>query len=136
MNFQLDARLAADSILIGHMGLSQLRLMNDARFFWLVLIPRKTDASEITDLDFDERGALIEEIAEASAFLRNRLPIDKINVGALGNIVRQLHVHIIGRVAGDDAWPGPVWGAGEPTPYEPAFGEGLAREIALEMGLG
>ena len=133
MSFALNSRLAADTILVGELPLSQLRLMDDQRFLWLVLVPRKADVCEIIDLDARERGALMEEIADVSTFLRAR-GAEKINIGALGNIVRQLHVHVVARVVGDEAWPGPVWGAGEAVPYEKGFGEGLAREIAEGLG--
>ncbi len=134
MSFLLHPRLAADSLFIGDMKLSQLRLMNDQRFLWLLLAPRRADLSELIDLNVQERGVLMEEIAAVSSFLRAR-GAEKINVGALGNIVRQLHIHVVARIIGDEAWPGPVWGAGQALPYEKGFGEGLAREIAVELGL-
>ncbi len=86
--------------------------MNDARFPWLILVPRRPGLVELVDLQPAERAALMEEIAGVSVALSARRGVDKINVGALGNIVPQLHVHIVGRAVGDDAWPGPVWGFG------------------------
>src|SRR6185436_17111838 len=92
--------------------LSQLRLMDDLRFPWLVLVPRIEGASEWLDLEPPEQRLLLEELNAAAQTLRRWAPCDKLNIGALGNIVRQLHVHLVARREGDAAWPGPVWGAG------------------------
>ena len=108
MSFALDPRLAADTLPIGDLALSRALLMNDARYPWLILVPRRAGLSEIVELAAQDRAVLIEEIAAASAFLRALPHVDKLNVGALGNIVAQLHVHVIGRAVGDPAWPGPV----------------------------
>jgi diadenosine tetraphosphate (Ap4A) HIT family hydrolase len=110
--FELDPRLAADSRLLADGPLSQLRLMDDARFAWLVLVPRVIGAVELIDLDEHDQQLLLKEIKHAGTLLRASGSCDKLNIGALGNIVRQLHVHIVARTAGDAAWPGPVWGAG------------------------
>jgi len=118
MSFVLDPRLEADSVFIADGPLSQLRLMDDARFPWLVLVPRVPGATEWIDLDGASQRLLLAEINQAGALLRQHFaPIDKLNIGALGNIVRQLHVHVVGRREGDAAWPGPVWGAGTRRPY-------------------
>jgi diadenosine tetraphosphate (Ap4A) HIT family hydrolase len=129
MNFSLDPRLAADTLEIGELGLSRLLLMNDARFLWLVLVPRIDNLTEIVDLDVGDRSRLMDEIAACSLWLRARAGVDKVNVGALGNIVRQLHVHVIGRATGDDAWPGPVWGAGAGRRYDSDAAAALAEDI-------
>ena len=118
MSFVLDARLAADTFPIGDLELSRVLLMDDARFCWLILVPRQADSSELVDLDARNRTVLMEEIAAVSEVLRGRPDVDKINVGALGNIVRQLHIHIIARSEGDPGWPGPVWGHGLREPYQ------------------
>jgi diadenosine tetraphosphate (Ap4A) HIT family hydrolase len=110
--FELDPRLALDSHLLADGPLSQLRLMDDLRFPWLVLVPRVAGASELSDLDTARQLQLLAEINDANALLAGWQPCDKLNLGALGNIVRQLHVHLVGRREGDAAWPGPVWGAG------------------------
>ena len=125
MSFALDRRLAADTLPIGDLALSRALLMNDARYPWLILVPRRLGLSEIVELAAQDRAALIEEIAAASAFLRALPGVDKLNVGALGNVVKQLHVHVLGRAIGDSAWPGPVWGAGEARPYESGVAEAL-----------
>jgi diadenosine tetraphosphate (Ap4A) HIT family hydrolase len=129
VSFVLDTRLAADTVPVGDLALSRLLLMDDARFFWLILVPRQENLSELVDLDAHKRAVLMEEIAAVSEVLRGRPDVDKINVGALGNIVRQLHIHIVARRIGDAAWPGPVWGAGAPQRYEPL----LARELAADL---
>ena len=110
--FVLDPRLAADSLMLADGPLSQLRLMDDARFAWLVLVPRVADATEWIDLDGANQRLLLAEVNRAGRLLRATGPCAKLNIGALGNIVRQLHVHVVARTEDDAAWPGPVWGSG------------------------
>jgi diadenosine tetraphosphate (Ap4A) HIT family hydrolase len=118
MKFTLDPRLASDTFEIADLGLSRALLMNDARYPWVILMPRRQGVVEITDLTSADRATLTEEIAHACAIVRALPDVEKVNVGALGNIVRQLHIHIVGRNAHDFAWPGPVWGAGSARPYQ------------------
>lgn len=134
--FTLDPRLEADSLSLVDMPLSSVRLINDARFPWLVLVPRKPGLSEIIDLEPQERALLMEEIALAAHALRAVTGCDKLNVGALGNVVRQLHVHVVARFEGDLAWDGPVWGAGKAEPYEPDAREQLSAEILSQLQAG
>ena len=115
--FTLDPRLAADTIPVGDLALSSVLLLNDARFPWLVLVPRRAGASEITDLSDADSAALIQEVRVATRVLQDLAKPDKINVGALGNVVAQLHVHVVARFRSDPAWPGPVWGFGTRAPY-------------------
>jgi diadenosine tetraphosphate (Ap4A) HIT family hydrolase len=117
--FALDPRLAADTAPVGDLALSTLRLMRDARFPWAILVPRIAGAVEIADLSPADRATLMEEVAQVSHALRRVAPCDKLNVGALGNLVPQLHVHVVARRKGDAAWPGPVWGSGGAEPYGP-----------------
>jgi diadenosine tetraphosphate (Ap4A) HIT family hydrolase len=117
--FILDLRLAVDSEPVLTLPLSDVRLMNDARFPWLIMVPRRMGKAEIIDLDPPDRTALMEEIAAVSHALKAATDCQKLNVAALGNIVRQLHVHIVARRTGDPAWPGPVWGSGEAVAYRP-----------------
>lgn len=126
-DFALDPRLAADTRPITSLPLCDVLLMNDARYPWLVLVPRRRGLVEIADLDTDAQATLWQEVDRASAALRALVPCDKLNLGALGNIVRQLHVHLVARREGDAAWPGPVWGNGKAEPYEP-----VAREVLVE----
>lgn len=116
-SFILDARLDSDTRLVASLALCDVRLMDDARFPWLVLVPRHHGLVEIADLPADEQPLLWQEVNRASAALRAVAPCDKLNLGALGNIVRQLHVHVVARREGDAAWPGPVWGSGKAEPY-------------------
>ena len=117
MTFQLDSRLDADTIPVGDLALSSILLLNDARFPWFVLVPRRPGVSEITDLSNEDYAQLSGEIRIATGVMLELAKPDKVNVGAIGNIVTQLHVHVIGRFRSDPAWPGPVWGHGTRTPY-------------------
>ncbi len=117
MSFVLDSRLAADTVHVGDLPLSSVLLMNDARFPWLILVPRREGASEITDLGPEDAAALMEEIRLATRVMLELSKPDKVNVGALGNVVAQLHVHVVGRFRSDPAWPGPVWGFESRKPY-------------------
>ncbi len=117
--FDLHPRLAQDTGLVHLLPLSQVRLMNDARYAWLILVPAKPGLREIHDLASPDRAQLTEEICLASEALERLFAPDKINVGALGNLVPQLHVHVIARRQDDAAWPRPVWGQGTAAPYEP-----------------
>jgi diadenosine tetraphosphate (Ap4A) HIT family hydrolase len=117
MTFQLDSRLDADTIPVGDLALSSVLLLNDARFPWFVLVPRIAGASELTDLSDAQAATLMQEIRTATRVMIELAGPDKVNVGALGNIVTQLHVHVIGRFRSDPAWPGPVWGHGTRSPY-------------------
>ena len=127
-DFVLDTRLAADSVLIADGPLSQIRLMNDDRFPWVVLVPRVPNASEWIDLDGAQQRLLLAEINQISQNLKHKPNVSKINIGALGNIVRQLHVHLIGRNENDAAWPGPVWGSGKAQRFDP---EVLAQRVEI-----
>lgn len=119
-DFALDRRLAADTRHVASLPLCEVLLMNDARYAWLVLVPRRAGMVEIADLSATEQQTLWSEVNQAGAALRACAPCDKLNLGALGNIVRQLHVHVVARIEGDAAWPGPVWGSGPAQAYAPA----------------
>lgn len=129
--FELDARLAGDTLVVGDLPLCRVLLMRDSRFAWLVLVPRQAGLAEVADLAEADRAALWREVDQAGAALRAVAPCDKLNIGALGNIVRQLHVHVVARVEGDAAWPGPVWGSGKAEPYADidAFVERVRRAL-------
>ncbi|WP_426702677.1 HIT domain-containing protein [Rhodanobacter sp. Col0626] len=131
--FILDPRLQADTRPVGTLPLCDVRLMNDARFAWLVLIPRRAGLVEISDLAPEEQAMLWQDVNRASAALRAVTPCDKLNLGALGNIVRQLHVHVVARREGDAAWPGPVWGNGSAVAYD--VGSQAALIAALRQQL-
>ena len=116
--FALDPRLAADTRPVASLPLCDVLLMNDARYPWLILVPRRAGLVEIADLHADEQAVLWQEVNRASAALRTVAPCDKLNLGALGNIVRQLHLHLIARRIGDAAWPGPAWGYGRAVAHD------------------
>jgi diadenosine tetraphosphate (Ap4A) HIT family hydrolase len=117
--FVLHPRLAADTSLAADWPLCRVLLMEDARYFWLVLVPRLADVTEITDLSAANRAQLMEEAARAGVLVKSA-GAAKLNIGALGNLVPQLHLHVIGRAPGDPAWPGPVWGHSPAVPYADA----------------
>jgi diadenosine tetraphosphate (Ap4A) HIT family hydrolase len=115
--FTLDPGLAAETVIVADWALSRVLLRDDVRFPWLVLVPRRAGLVEMHELQHAERMVLIEEIARASRGLKHLTGAAKINVGALGNLVTQLHVHVVARTPVDAAWPGPVWGHSDPEPY-------------------
>ena len=135
--FQLHERLAADTVPVTVGPLSQILLMTDANFPWLVLVPQRPDLRDFHDLDAGDLTLATQEIVTASRVLEDSLRPDKINVAALGNQVPQLHIHVIARFHDDPAWPKPVWGVLPPKAYDPdeltdrvkafqtAFAEGL-----------
>jgi diadenosine tetraphosphate (Ap4A) HIT family hydrolase len=127
--FKLVERLAQDTAAVASLTLSELRLAADARFPWLMLVPRRPDVAEIIDLAPADRAIVFNEIIMVSEVLKAVTGCDKLNVAALGNIVRQLHIHVIARFAGDAVWPDPVWSAGEPVAYEPESRDRLIRRI-------
>jgi diadenosine tetraphosphate (Ap4A) HIT family hydrolase len=131
--FILHQRLEADTALICDLALSRALLMDDARFRWIVLVPRYVAATEIFDLTESDRGRLVEEVSRCSRVLRSQNGVEKINVGALGNLVPQLHVHVVARHSKDAAWPGPVWGSGSRVPYAPEQRDKLVKDLAQEL---
>lgn len=127
MGFELDARLAADTVSVLELDGVDIRLMRDARYWWLVLVPQIDHAVEWQDLPEADALTLHHVSMRAANALRDLAQADKMNIGALGNMVRQLHVHIIARHEGDAAWPGPVWGVGAATDYA---ADALAARLA------
>lgn len=117
--FDLDPRLAADTLPVGDLALCSVLLLDDARFPWLVLVPRRAAVSELTELSEADADALMRETRLAVSVMQALAKPDKVNVGALGNVVAQLHIHVVGRFRSDPAWPGPVWGHGSRTSYPP-----------------
>ncbi len=118
MTFVLNERLEADTVEVLKLDLCTVRLMQDQRFGWLILVPRRAGLVELTDLRPADRHLLMDEVACCSALLQSVFSdTHKMNIGALGNMVRQLHVHVIARRTSDAAWPNPVWGVGAAEPY-------------------
>jgi len=118
-HYELHPQLAADTHPLAAFELCDLRLMDDANYPWLVLVPRLPDARELIDLDAAQRHLLTDEIDRAARALRDVFRPFKLNVAALGNLVPQLHVHVIARFEHDPAWPAPVWGRVAARPYTP-----------------
>ena len=127
--FQLDPRLAADTFLVGETPLSQVLLMNDARYPWLILVPRRSDVTEPFQLSEADQAQLWQESMRLGEAMKVYFAADKLNIAALGNQVAQLHVHHIARFHADDAWPGPVWGVGSAVPYSDPALEVLKGEL-------
>ncbi len=130
--FEVDQRLAADSLALTDLPLCRLRLMNDSRFPWLLLIPRRAGCIEVLDLSTDDQVSLWAEICQVAEALRSITAADKLNIAALGNQVAQLHVHVIARFRDDAAWPAPVWGVGQSEPYEDA-GQALIGRLIDQL---
>jgi diadenosine tetraphosphate (Ap4A) HIT family hydrolase len=130
MAFSLDPLLAADTLFAAHLPLCEVRVMDDARYPWLVAVPRVPGAVEVFALN-PEDGAQVWVEIQVLAKLVGALPgVGKVNIGALGNRVRQLHIHIVGRHEGDPAWPGPVWGHSPAQPYGPGEVTTLIEQVA------
>jgi diadenosine tetraphosphate (Ap4A) HIT family hydrolase len=115
--FSLHPQLASDCHLLGDLGLSQVLLMDDSRYPWVILVPRRAGAREIYQLADGDRRSLLEESCLTGEFMMQAFAGGKLNVAALGNLVPQLHLHHIVRRKGDPAWPGPVWGHSAAVPY-------------------
>jgi diadenosine tetraphosphate (Ap4A) HIT family hydrolase len=128
--FALDSRLAADTLPIGDLRLCSALLLDDSRFPWFVLVPRRAGVTEVTDLSEEDATALMGEIRIATRVMLELAKPDKVNVGALGNVVAQLHVHVVGRFRSDPAWPGPVWGHGARAPYPDHAAAALVERAA------
>jgi diadenosine tetraphosphate (Ap4A) HIT family hydrolase len=130
MPFALHPTLARDTVEVARLPLCRVLLMNDRRFPWLILVPEREGLREIHDLPPAERSTLIEEIVLAGQVLARLVQPDKLNTGALGNLVPQLHVHVVARFATDAAWPGPVWGSGAAVAFAASGLEELRGRIA------
>lgn len=132
--FQLDARLQADTVFIGRLPLSQVLLMNDSRYIWLILVPARNDTFEIYHLSEKDREQLAKESCWVQVKLADRYGPDSINVASLGNVVSQLHMHHLVRYKTDPAWPGPVWGHSPAVPYGSEQLEERVHEIKALLG--
>lgn len=134
--FKIDPAILAGSHALATLKLCEARLQDDARFPWVVLVPRRIGARELEHLKTGDRAQLMEEMIVAGAAVRAvgaamGRPIDKINAAALGNVTPQLHAHVVGRRTDDDCWPHPVWGWGEPRAYNP-----VTLKLAVEAAQG
>ncbi|CAN5468178.1 HIT family protein [soil metagenome] len=133
--WSLNSNLEKDTINIGDLPLSRVLVIKDANYPWLLLVPRRADATDLTDLNEVEQAQLMTEINRVASALKEITKPDKMNIAALGNVVAQLHVHIIARRTSDAAWPRPVWGVVPPLAHDPqeveTFITALRRKIWL-----
>lgn len=129
MSFSIHPVLLADSHEVDELPFCSLRLMDDSRWPWLILVPHVAGARELIDLDASDQQTLLAEVVSVGRALETIVHPDKLNVASLGNVVSQLHVHVIARFTNDAAWPRPVWGVGERVPYAEARRDELIREI-------
>jgi len=128
-SFALDPQLAGDTFAVGDLALSRVLLNDDANYPWLILVPRRAGLVELTDLDNAGQDTLMDEVSQAARALKALTNCDKLNVAALGNVVSQLHVHVIARFHGDAAWPNPVWGKAPRKPYEKSARDALLAQL-------
>lgn len=133
--WELHPQLVQDTLLVGDLALSQVLASRDAGYPWLILVPRRPDVSEIIDLGPADQAVLMAEIAKVSVALRALTRCDKLNVANIGNMVAQLHVHIVARKRGDAAWPKPMWGAAPAKIYPSRVLEKFADDMRAAMGL-
>lgn len=131
--FALHPQLEKDTVFVAELPLCRALLMNDSRFPWLILVPRREDVREIFELDAQDRQVLIEETTLASRCLDKIFKPKKINVAALGNMVPQLHMHVIARFEDDEAWPNPVWGRGAAVRYEEKALKELTQKLSTVL---
>jgi diadenosine tetraphosphate (Ap4A) HIT family hydrolase len=131
--FELDPRLAADARVLCELPLSRVLLVDDARFPWLILVPRRAACRDLIDLTPHAQRVLLGEVERAARALRTATECEKLNVASLGNQVAQLHVHVVARHGGDAAWPRPIWGAGERVPYASSEMEALLERLRREL---
>lgn len=115
--FELDERLINDTVVVADFALCRVLLMNDSRYPWLILVPRIASVSEVFELTAEQQQQLWQETNAVGQRLKNEFQADKINIATLGNVVKQLHMHVVVRMQGDAAWPAPVWGNGVAQAY-------------------
>jgi diadenosine tetraphosphate (Ap4A) HIT family hydrolase len=133
--WSLHPQLSQDTIDIGDLPLSRVLVIKDANYPWLLLVPRRSGASEIIDLDEVEQAQLTTELGRVARALKAVTACDKLNIAALGNVVPQLHVHVIARRQGDAAWPRPVWGAAPPLEHDPGELQDFIRALRRKIWL-
>jgi diadenosine tetraphosphate (Ap4A) HIT family hydrolase len=135
MPFTLHPQLERDTVPVCDLALSRVLLMNDANYPWLILVPRRESVVEIVDLAEDDRQQLMGEIARASSALKAVTECEKLNVAAIGNMVPQLHVHVVARRHSDPVWPKPVWGALPPAVYDAGLRDGLIASLYRRLAI-
>jgi diadenosine tetraphosphate (Ap4A) HIT family hydrolase len=133
--WSLHPQLETDTVSIGDLPLSRVLVIKDANYPWLLLVPRRRDVGEIIDLDEVEQAQLMTEIARVARALKAVTQCDKLNIAALGNVVPQLHVHVIARRVADAAWPRPVWGQVPAVVHDPSELDAFIRELRRRIWL-
>ncbi len=136
MSYSLHERLASDTLAVTSLDLCQVRLMDDSRFPWLILVPGVVGISEIHQLSSAQVRQLGEESCRLARVMEGIFQPDKLNVASLGNLVPQLHLHHVARFRDDPCWPGPVWGCGEGRPYPPQEADSLCQRVRAALGAG
>ncbi|MFC3608996.1 HIT domain-containing protein [Stutzerimonas tarimensis] len=131
--FNLDPRLQQDTLVLGDFALCRLLLMNDANYPWFILVPRREEVTELFQLSKQDQRQLWQETTDLAEQLKDVFVADKMNVATLGNLVSQLHMHVIVRNKKDPAWPGPVWGQQPATPYRPEQVETIRTKLQLVL---
>ncbi len=132
--FVLDERLKNDTCLMGDLPLCRVLLMNDSRYPWLILVPRQADISEVFQLSAPQQQTLWQETTQVAHALNTLFAADKMNIATLGNVVNQLHMHVVARMRNDAAWPAPVWGKGTAEPYSAEQIQLLRKQIGKILG--
>lgn len=133
--FTLNPNLEQDTIPVASLDTCELRLMNDSRWLWLILVPRIEDAVEWHELFADQRQDIDLEIANVAGILKGMTSCEKINIASLGNMVRQLHIHVVARNQGDANWPGPIWGFGEKATYTEQGSTQIIETLQAHLGV-
>jgi len=131
--YQLHERLLQDTFYLGHLTLCDVLLMNDARYPWLILVPRREGMTEIYQLNDDDQQQLASESAWVAKQLATLVGADKMNIAALGNVVSQLHIHHVARYKTDTAWPAPIWGLGEAVLYSLEEAQAVGAQLKMTL---
>jgi diadenosine tetraphosphate (Ap4A) HIT family hydrolase len=131
--WSLHPQLGRDTVSLGDLPLARVLVVNDANWPWLLLVPRRLGVREIIDLDEVEQGQLMTEITRVARAMKTVTDCDKLNIAALGNVVSQLHVHVIARREGDAGWPRPVWGAAPAVAYEKTMLEQFIEDLRQKI---
>jgi diadenosine tetraphosphate (Ap4A) HIT family hydrolase len=131
--YKLDERLQQDTFLLASLPLCELLLLNNAHYPWLILVPRREGVTEIYQLEQTDRDQLWRESHQLSVWMADYFRFDKLNIGALGNVVSQLHLHHVGRRRNDPAWPGPVWGQHPSQAYVTEAIEKIKHQVSIDL---
>ncbi|MBV9629751.1 MAG: HIT domain-containing protein [Xanthobacteraceae bacterium] len=134
-HWELDPQLGRDTAAVGDLPLSRVLVSRDASYPWLILVPRRPGAVELIDLSDADQAQVMGEIAQVGRVLKALTACDKLNIAAIGNVVAQLHIHLVARRRGDAAWPKPIWGAGPARSYTPDVLDEFITMLRRDLGL-